>query len=107
MAETSGESEYPLLTSDLAGEIASSIQNPLPADSYDDDYGSETDSEFENDIYINDAQRQWDENMKQIETAVFYVLCPVVGKMIGRKTAQSLWARFVTWRWNASHGAVQ
>lgn len=105
MAATPGESQYPLFHNDLAGEVASSLYNPPTEDMYDDE-GSETDSEFENDIYINDAQRQWDENMKQIEVAIFFVLCPVVGKIIGRKTAQSLWTRFVTWRWNISHEAA-
>lgn len=89
---------------DLQNEVMSTPR--ATSDSlFNGTYDSETDSDFENEVYTNDAQHQWDENMKQIETAVFFVLCPVIGKLVGRKTAQSLWARFVTWRWQSAQKA--
>ncbi|GMM51686.1 Mim2 protein [Starmerella bacillaris] len=59
------------------------------------DSADSSDEELE----ISDAQQHWDESIAQLETAVFFVLCPLIGKMIGRKFAKSIWHRFVDWRW--------
>lgn len=92
------ETQRRILGDNLAGEF---IRNYDPVDNdYDD---SDTDDSFENDVYVSDAQQHWDENMRQLEQAVFHVLCPVLGRLFGRRFAQKMWMRFVTYRWRLAY----
>lgn len=61
-------------------------------DDTDIDYYSELDSEY----YLT-AQEQWEESIKQVEALVHFVLIPLVGKLLGRRTAHILWRRFANW----------
>lgn len=56
--------------------------------------------------YISDAQRHWDENIQQLENAVFLILCPVIGRVLGRRFAQNLWFAFCDYRWKAKGQAL-
>lgn len=69
---------------------------------FDHDSPLEFDDEYEFDDYSESeygvsAQEQWEESIKQITGLVNYVLFPVVGKLLGRRTAHFLWLRFANW----------
>lgn len=66
----------------------------FPDDLLDQDveYYSETETE-----YSMDAQRQWEESVKQLTGLVNNVLFPLLGKLIGRRTAHLIWHRFADW----------
>lgn len=87
--------------SEVTREFLDCLEKKHPAinGEAESDYSSEVDSSFENDVHFSDAQQQWEENIKQLETAVFFVLCPVLGRLVGRKAAHSVWIRIVSWRW--------
>lgn len=61
-------------------------------DDTDLDYYLDSDSE-----YALTAQQQWEESMKQITGLVNLVLFPLVGKLLGRRTAHFAWRRFAEW----------
>ncbi|KAF3985990.1 hypothetical protein FT663_05068 [Candidozyma haemuli var. vulneris] len=85
---------YPSLieNSDLA-DLSAFAQGSEPHDDDTDiDYYSESDSEY----YLS-AQEQWEESLKQIEGLVNFVLVPLIGKLLGRRTAHVLWRRFADW----------
>lgn len=68
---------------------------------YDDSH-LEFDDKYEYDDYSDSeygvsAQEQWEESIKQITGLVNFVLFPVVGKLLGRRTAHFLWLRFANW----------
>lgn len=54
------------------------------------------DSESESEYGVS-AQEQWEESIKQITGLVNYVLFPVIGKLLGRRTAHFVWLRFANW----------
>lgn len=100
--EPPNEIQRSIFGPEVTRELLNSLDQPLLDREVTSDYSSEIDSSFENDIHFSDAQQQWEENIRQLETAVFYVLCPVLGRIVGRKAAHSIWIRFVTWRWNSA-----
>lgn len=66
----------------------------------------EEEDEFDDDSYLSDsdlsddlltAQQQWEESMNQITGLFNLVLFPLVGKVIGRRTAHIIWAKFANW----------
>lgn len=61
-------------------------------DDTDLDYYSELDSE-----YNLLAQEQWEESLKQIEGLVNFVLMPLIGRLLGRRTADIVWRHFANW----------
>lgn len=61
-------------------------------DDTDIDYYSELDSE-----YNLLAQEQWEESLKQIEGLVNFVLMPLIGRLLGRRTAHIVWRHFANW----------
>lgn len=67
---------------------------------YDSDSGSGTHSEYDSDTeseYVITAQQQWDESIGQLNELVSHVLFPLAGKLLGRRTAHSLWHRIADW----------
>lgn len=62
-------------------------------------------SEAEDD-YLSDAQKHWDENIRQLENAVFFILCPVIGRVLGRRFAQNLWFAYCDYRWKTKGQAL-
>lgn len=65
---------------------------------YETEFANAVDYEENGDF--SDAQQHWDESLRQLEHAIFYVLCPVVGRVIGRRTAHKLWMSFVNYRFS-------
>ncbi|ODV78200.1 uncharacterized protein CANTADRAFT_299083 [Suhomyces tanzawaensis NRRL Y-17324] len=61
-------------------------------DDYDDDYESDSDDSF----HLT-AQEQWEESMKQIEGLISFVIFPLVGKVLGRRTSHIIWRRIANW----------
>lgn len=61
-------------------------------DETDMDYYSELDSEY--DIL---AEQHWEESVKQIQGLVSLVLFPLIGKLLGRRTAHTIWRHFADW----------
>ncbi|OBA20657.1 hypothetical protein METBIDRAFT_32626 [Metschnikowia bicuspidata var. bicuspidata NRRL YB-4993] len=58
----------------------------------DSDYYSESDSEY--DLL---AQRHWEASIEQITELVRFVIFPLLGKFLGRKSAHIMWRRFANW----------
>ncbi|SGZ50172.1 CIC11C00000000648 [Sungouiella intermedia] len=56
------------------------------------DYYSDSGSEFE-----LSAQEQWEESIKQVTGLVNFVLFPMIGKLLGRRTAHIVWRHFAEW----------
>lgn len=59
-------------------------------------YTEDTDLEYESDSdcdseYAFSAQQQWEESIQQVKGLVNYVFFPLLGKLIGRRTAHILW----------------
>lgn len=65
--------------------------NEIPHDE-DSDYYSETESEYD-----LTAQEHWDESMRQITGLVSFVIFPLLGKFLGRKSAHIIWRKFANW----------
>lgn len=57
-------------------------------------------AEYDESLDSSDAQQHWDESLRQLEHAVFFVLCPLIGRVIGRRAAHKLWMRFVNYRFS-------
>ena len=58
----------------------------------DSGYYSETESEYD-----VSAQEQWDESIKQITGLVNFVIFPLLGKLLGRRTAHIIWRKVANW----------
>ncbi|KAM9924700.1 hypothetical protein OXX59_004344 [Metschnikowia pulcherrima] len=58
----------------------------------DSGYYSETESEYD-----VSAQEQWDESIKQITGLVNFVIFPLLGKLLGRRTAHIIWRKVAKW----------
>ncbi|KAM9896994.1 hypothetical protein OXX80_001153 [Metschnikowia pulcherrima] len=72
------------------------IYESSPLDDYsgeeDSGYYSETESEYD-----VSAQEQWDESIKQITGLVNFVIFPLLGKLLGRRTAHIIWRKVANW----------
>ncbi|KAM9904826.1 hypothetical protein OXX80_003813 [Metschnikowia pulcherrima] len=72
------------------------IYGSSPLDDYsgeeDSGYYSETESEYD-----VSAQEQWDESIKQITGLVNFVIFPLLGKLLGRRTAHIIWRKVANW----------
>ncbi|CAG8979347.1 hypothetical protein HYALB_00002474 [Hymenoscyphus albidus] len=79
------------------------IQDALPESSNDQDeidtLPSSIDSSDLDSDDGSDAQRQWEENLQQIELALTMVVIPYAGKYFGRKFAYWAWAKWAEWKW--------
>lgn len=79
-----------LIDTDDSLELHSSAD--IISDDTDFDYYSETESEYE-----LTAQQHWEESFKQVTELVHFVLFPLLGKFLGRRTAHVAWRRFAEW----------
>lgn len=85
---------YPtLIPSGELEQLAPFVQNP---ESHDDDTDIDYYSELDSEYYLT-AQEQWEESLKQIEGLVNFVLVPLIGRLLGRRTAHAVWRRFANW----------
>ncbi|GEQ66735.1 hypothetical protein JCM33374_g398 [Metschnikowia sp. JCM 33374] len=77
------------MSSDLiyeAGQL-----NEIPAEE-DSDYYSETESEYD-----LTAQEHWEESINQLTGLVHFVIFPLLGKFLGRKSAHIIWRKIANW----------
>ncbi|CDK24259.1 unnamed protein product [Kuraishia capsulata CBS 1993] len=65
------------------------ILNAAGEETDEEDYDS--DYTYDSDIVTRDAQAEWEENLVQLKTLLNFVLLPVIGKVLGRRFANSLW----------------
>lgn len=64
------------------------------------DWSSDMDSDsdyYSDSEYGLSAQQHWEESVKQIRSLVNLVLFPLVGKVLGRRTAHVVWRHFANW----------
>lgn len=61
-----------------------------PAHDTDLEYESDTESENE---YSLSAQQQWEESIRVITELINHMLFPLLGKLVGRRVAHSVWRR--------------
>lgn len=83
-----------------------SLENLIqPSDAYTlQDVGDILENDTEVDYYSDSgsevgfsAQQQWEESIRQITGLVNFVLFPLIGKLLGRRTAHMVWRRFANW----------
>ncbi|SGZ46802.1 CIC11C00000000167 [Sungouiella intermedia] len=82
-----------------------SLENLIqPQDLYELDVGEINDNDTEFDYYSDSgsefelsAQEQWEESIKQVTGLVNFVLFPMIGKLLGRRTAHIVWRHFAEW----------
>jgi len=55
-------------------------------------------SDYSTSTFTSDAEREWEESLKQLELLLGMVVVPFVGKYFGRKCAYWGWARFMEWQ---------
>ncbi|QLQ82409.1 hypothetical protein HG537_0H01710 [Torulaspora globosa] len=46
-----------------------------------------------------DAQQQWEESLEQLSKVLNWVLLPLVGKFMGRRTAKVIWKHVMEYLW--------
>lgn len=88
------------------GDIAAATINPPAVEEVDDvlENSDAASDHYESDLDFEDeAQAQWERSIEEIERTIFLVLCPVIGRVLGRRIAQNLWITYVTSRYKSSH----
>ncbi|KAG9236388.1 hypothetical protein BJ875DRAFT_230279 [Amylocarpus encephaloides] len=71
---------------------------PSSAADHDDDVDSLPSSLDSSDLDSdNDAQREWEASLQQLELVLTMVIVPAAGKYFGRKFAYWSWAKYMTW----------
>ncbi|KAJ4415471.1 hypothetical protein N0V82_007342 [Gnomoniopsis sp. IMI 355080] len=83
----------------IISDMAPSSQN------YDDDDldslpSSLSSGVLSSEVDSEDAQREWEESLEQIQLLLTMVLVPFAGKFLGRKFAYWSWARYMEWAHN-------
>lgn len=68
--------------------VADLNDNDTEVDYYSDDSSMD---------YEVSAQEHWEESIKQITGLVNFVLFPMIGKLLGRRTAHFVWLRVAEW----------
>lgn len=63
---------------------------------FDPDYYT-TDEYSDDDEYDLSAQQQWEELIEQITNLFSMVLFPLLGKVLGRRSAHMIWGRVANW----------
>ncbi|GME91141.1 hypothetical protein B5S28_g3873 [[Candida] boidinii] len=58
----------------------------------DDDDDDNSDYTFKTDL-LRDPQKEWEENLAQLNTLLNFVLIPIVGKVLGRRFANIVWRK--------------
>ncbi|QLL32002.1 hypothetical protein HG536_0C01700 [Torulaspora globosa] len=46
-----------------------------------------------------DAQQQWEESLEQLSKVLNWVLLPLIGKFMGRRTAKVIWQHVMEYLW--------
>ncbi|KAI5300753.1 hypothetical protein KEM55_005220 [Ascosphaera atra] len=98
------------ISSDFARVSGSPMSSLLDDDSQDhdhlrldddDDYSISVSDDDDDDFsdYDSDAEREWLENVQQLQQLFSLVLVPFFGKFVGRKCAYWGWARFMKWKY--------
>ncbi|KAF9582410.1 hypothetical protein BGW38_000244 [Lunasporangiospora selenospora] len=52
--------------------------------------------------YTRDIQREWDENIEQLQQLFAIVIFPFVGRWIGKKVAYVVWTKYLIHHYKAS-----
>ncbi|SCV00210.1 LAME_0G08262g1_1 [Lachancea meyersii CBS 8951] len=71
-------------------------------DGYDDDDDLESLSSLDYHENLLSAQQQWQESLEQLSQVFNWVLLPLVGKYLGRRTALAAWKRVLQYVWRTS-----
>lgn len=58
----------------------------------EDDDDDNSDYTFKTDL-LRDPQKEWEENLAQLNTLLNFVLLPIVGKVLGRRFANIVWRK--------------
>lgn len=68
--------------------------NSSLADTDSSEYPSDIELYGEPDIntQLAEAQRQWEESLAQLAKALNWVILPLLGKFLGRRTARAIWS---------------
>ncbi|CCK71272.1 Mim2p KNAG_0G02150 [Huiozyma naganishii CBS 8797] len=66
----------------------------------------ESESDFELDLALVEAERQWQESLQQLSTVLTCVVLPIVGKFLGRKVVKDHMATGSEILFSISQGAV-
>jgi len=80
------------------GDAGDDVLVLLHGDDDDEDDADDIDRSDASTDSFSDAEREWRENLRQLESLVFLFLVPFTGKFVGRKTAYWVWARVMEWR---------
>ncbi|GME93441.1 unnamed protein product [Ambrosiozyma monospora] len=81
-------------TDDAVSGAATQGQDDVQDDDDDTDYTYETDL-----VNPQDVQKEWEQSIAQLVTLVNFVLIPLVGKIIGRKFAHTIWNKIAEKIW--------
>ncbi|CEP63245.1 Mim2p LALA0_S07e05754g [Lachancea lanzarotensis] len=65
----------------------------------DDEYSDLYTEDIDFEEHLLTAQQQWEESLEQLSQVLNWVLLPLIGKYLGRRTALGLWKRVVTHLW--------
>ncbi|GME69561.1 unnamed protein product [[Candida] boidinii] len=71
----------------------------LNSDSCNDEEDEEDENDDDNSDYtfktdlLRDPQKEWEENLAQLNTLLNFVLIPIVGKVLGRRFANIVWRK--------------
>lgn len=91
-----------LLRSSVLSEadlLDASGDEPEFDDGYEyDEYVSETDEE-DYEAQLISAQQQWEESLEQLSQVLNWILLPLVGKYLGRRTALRVWKSVMEYFW--------
>ncbi|CCD23288.1 Mim2p NDAI_0B02530 [Naumovozyma dairenensis CBS 421] len=83
-----------------------SLTQELEVEGEEEDYEcaeEETESDIETIDYnaaLVDAQRQWEQSLDQLNKVFNWILLPMIGKVIGRRSARVIWQRVMNTIWN-------
>ncbi|KAF2138508.1 uncharacterized protein K452DRAFT_301046 [Aplosporella prunicola CBS 121167] len=80
--------------------VTDSTSFVVPSAESDDDIDSlPSEPTTESLDYENDAEREWNESLQQLELLLTMVVVPYLGKYFGRKCAYWGWAKFMEWKY--------
>ncbi|SCU90260.1 LADA_0F02850g1_1 [Lachancea dasiensis] len=84
-------------------EDISSEQLAYVFEGEDDDYMSDHEQEYEDEVDYDyellTAQQQWEESLEQLSQVLNWVLLPLLGKFLGRRTALRIWKNVMDYMW--------
>ncbi|SCV04431.1 LAMI_0H16072g1_1 [Lachancea mirantina] len=83
-------------------ENSDTFLSNLGTEEDDFEYTDEIDEDDENHhLQLLTAQQQWEESIEQLGQALNWVLLPLLGKFLGRRTALKLWRHAMDYLWRA------